>query len=453
MPSMDELLKKQRGQGHAEEPDHEPEHAHHTSAKKTPRTPPSSSTSTQSHSSDWLKVLWLLAGIVLGAGGMWIHMRTVRQCSIGYVCVPSAEKAKALAEQKPVVIPATDGGAPATHDAGHSVPATPPAAPTAKPINDQYHTLKSNKPDGNSVAFTIDDGTCGATDEVLALLHKFGVKATFFVMGSSLDNPKCARSARRILAEGHEIAAHGWVHEDMPMLAGKKVKEGMTREDADKAVVQEQVTATLDKIEQVTGFRPNMYRAPGGHLSAAQIKLIADQGIYIVHWSVDSADARSTRGHDGKEADAREILDNIMGPDFKMVGGVKFPQAVKVTPTDIILVHSAGGTQGRVPTMQALTEAIPKIAKAGMKFVTLSQGLPGITPVPPEIATKCGEGLRPLPDPPEFPPVPPRVAPATPTPVTPPVVDPPANQPTQPPPPPAEKAQSGDTTGTFQFKP
>ena len=61
------------------------------------------------------------------------------------------------------------------------------------------------------VAFTFDDGPHpGTTPELLRVLQEKGVKGTFFVLGSNAEMHMDL--LRQIVAEGHEVANHGYSH-------------------------------------------------------------------------------------------------------------------------------------------------------------------------------------------------------------------------------------------------
>ncbi len=61
------------------------------------------------------------------------------------------------------------------------------------------------------VALTFDDGPDPASTPLfLEALAAAGTKATFFLLGSMLE--RSPELGRRIVAEGHEVAVHGWAH-------------------------------------------------------------------------------------------------------------------------------------------------------------------------------------------------------------------------------------------------
>ena len=97
---------------------------------------------------------------------------------------------------------------------------------------------------------------------ILKMLARHDVTSTFFVPGyTALRYPDVIRS---IVAEGHEVAHHGYLHEAM---AGLSVDE--------EAAILDRGTAVL---EEVTGVRPVGYRAPMWELNWHSPKLLQDRG-------------------------------------------------------------------------------------------------------------------------------------------------------------------------------
>jgi peptidoglycan/xylan/chitin deacetylase (PgdA/CDA1 family) len=97
---------------------------------------------------------------------------------------------------------------------------------------------------------------------LLPLLREFGIRATFFVPGSTaLLYP---RSMETIVGDGHEIAHHGWVHENPSRL-----------DLADERAVLER---GLEGIQRVTTVTPVGYRSPGWDNSPNTIGLLLEHG-------------------------------------------------------------------------------------------------------------------------------------------------------------------------------
>lgn len=63
------------------------------------------------------------------------------------------------------------------------------------------------------VALTFDDGPSERTDEILGILHELDVKATFFLVGSSIA--KFPEETKRITEAGDEIGNHTYSHNPM----------------------------------------------------------------------------------------------------------------------------------------------------------------------------------------------------------------------------------------------
>jgi len=97
---------------------------------------------------------------------------------------------------------------------------------------------------------------------ILDLLHERGIASTWFVPGHTLET--FPDSTASILAGGHEIACHGWFHEDAATLG----------RDEEREMVERCATA----VERVTGARPMGWRAPYWSLGSASLGLIEAAG-------------------------------------------------------------------------------------------------------------------------------------------------------------------------------
>ena len=83
-------------------------------------------------------------------------------------------------------------------------------------------------------------------DDTLSLLRALGVRATFFALGLTARNHPCV--IERVLADGHEVACHGWAH----IPAWKQTPDEFRRD----------VVAALAVLEAVGAPAPAGYRAP-----------------------------------------------------------------------------------------------------------------------------------------------------------------------------------------------
>jgi peptidoglycan/xylan/chitin deacetylase (PgdA/CDA1 family) len=126
---------------------------------------------------------------------------------------------------------------------------------------------------GPRIALTFDDGPSRWTPAILDLLAAAGARATFFVLGQSIEGREDV--LRRIAAEGHELGNHGHSHRDM-------------RELSD-AEIADELRSTADRIEALGLARPRLVRPPYGEGAERLERLGVGP---VVLWSIDTLDWR-----------------------------------------------------------------------------------------------------------------------------------------------------------------
>ncbi len=165
--------------------------------------------------------------------------------------------------------------------------------------------------------------------EILALLEKYGAKATFFVLGQwAVDNPNCVAA---ISAAGHEIGNHSNTHPDMAKLSPDKIKAELSRCDG--------------HILAAGGEKPALFRAPSGSYSDTLIKTAMEEGYIPIQWDIDS---RDWKGYS----------------EEKMVAAV----TKHTQKGSIILFHT-----GKETTLAALPHILENLSNAGYEFVTVGE--------------------------------------------------------------------------------
>jgi peptidoglycan/xylan/chitin deacetylase (PgdA/CDA1 family)/uncharacterized caspase-like protein len=137
-----------------------------------------------------------------------------------------------------------------------------------------------------SVALTFDDGPHPKyTDQVLALLRKYGIRATFFELGENLGTVdaagevrlgRSAEVARKVLEAGHMIANHSYSHPVLPKL--------------DEEQRAAEINRTNLLLAKVLGHNTDLFRAPYGARNKEILDQITEEGMKSVMWSVDSQD-------------------------------------------------------------------------------------------------------------------------------------------------------------------
>ena len=123
------------------------------------------------------------------------------------------------------------------------------------------------------VAVTFDDGPNeDFTPQILDILDKYQIKATFFVVGRNVD--QVPQVAQEINARGHDIGNHSYSHPTF-------------LEMTDDEILWE-INATQDIIENHTGYRPKLYRMPFGDGGRHVYELI--DNMTSTMWNTDTND-------------------------------------------------------------------------------------------------------------------------------------------------------------------
>jgi peptidoglycan/xylan/chitin deacetylase (PgdA/CDA1 family) len=123
------------------------------------------------------------------------------------------------------------------------------------------------------ICLTFDDGPSPFTLQILDVLKKFNVKATFFVCGKCIEN--YPEIAKRIVKEGHKIGNHTFSHSFFLSLSG---------------LLKEEIEKTEEIIYKVTNVKTKLFRPPWGILRPWLKKFLKEKGYKIILWDVNSYD-------------------------------------------------------------------------------------------------------------------------------------------------------------------
>jgi polysaccharide deacetylase family sporulation protein PdaB len=184
--------------------------------------------------------------------------------------------------------------------------------------------------DGKYVSLTFDAAWGNEdTQQLIDILGKYHVSATFFVVGDWAE--KYPESVKALHDAGHEVMNHSNHHDHFNSLSSEAIT-------AD-------VSAASDRIEAVTGVRPTLFRCPYGEYDDHVITALEGMGITAVQWDVDSLD--------WKDYDAKTIFARVKG---------------RVQPGSIVLFHNAA-----LHTPEALGDIVSWLLQEGYKIVPVSQ--------------------------------------------------------------------------------
>ena len=242
---------------------------------------------------------------------------------------------------KPANVGRTDvGDAGKTHDDGTS----PDEVDNLHSADAGYAPVVQTAHTGKRLALTFDDGPSEYTPEVLDLLKKYEIKATFCVVGENVGwYPK---TVQRIVDEGHALCNHSMHHDDLGILSAEKA--GADIEANDEAIAK-----------AVPGATVTYYRAPYGDFGPSA-KVAAEMGHTPLGWLVDP-------------------------DDWTLPGAATIASRIEqqLKPRAVVLVHDGGGD--RKQTIAALKTLIPKLLADGWTFdlpeVTMhAQPLPSGSP-------------------------------------------------------------------------
>jgi chitin deacetylase len=180
-----------------------------------------------------------------------------------------------------------------------------------------------------AVALTFDDGPWPRyTHQILAILKKHNIKATFFMVGSELA--KRPQVGRDVVAAGMVVGNHSWDHPAKPRDAISQVKR------------------TDSEIYKDLGIYTHLFRPPYGILKNGMAAQAETEKHAVMLWSVDS--------EDWKRPPSATIARTVMR---------------EVYPGGIILMHDGGGNRSH--TVAALKMVIPALKEKGYKFVTVPE--------------------------------------------------------------------------------
>ena len=130
-------------------------------------------------------------------------------------------------------------------------------------------------PRPGELALTFDDGPNPAwTPQLLDILGKYGVKATFFLVGRFAEQEPAL--TRHIAESGHLIGNHSWSHPSLALVSLQRVREELQR--------------TSDTLAQITGKPVQFFRPPFGSRRPDVLRTARALGMTPVLWNAMTSD-------------------------------------------------------------------------------------------------------------------------------------------------------------------
>lgn len=202
------------------------------------------------------------------------------------------------------------------------------------------------------IAFSFDDGPNNDnTLKILKTLKKHNGKATFFLLGSRIENYSI--NANMYSKYNCEIGNHTWMHDDA--------------KSNDANYILNSIIECQNTIEKVYKTKTKLMRPPGGNLNSDLFDNLKKYGLSIILWSIDAKDWNTK--------DINSIVMNVLK---------------NAHDGDIVLMHDM-----KKETIEALKAILSELEKQGYAFVTISElfKLKGISLEPGKIYKSARQNL------------------------------------------------------------
>lgn len=193
-----------------------------------------------------------------------------------------------------------------------------------------YHSVKT---DSMKIAITFDDGPHPhLTGQILDILERYNVKATFFMVGINVIN--YPDTARAVLKAGHEVGNHTFSHSHLNKMSEYEVSRELGQCE--------------DVLEELFEYRPHLFRPPEGAVNNYVEHCSQNNDYTLILWSLDT--------RDWENKNAEQIVETVLS---------------NISAGDIILMHDYIGKHSKTP--EALEILLPKLLERGFEPVTVSQ--------------------------------------------------------------------------------
>lgn len=189
--------------------------------------------------------------------------------------------------------------------------------------------------DIKEVALSFDDGPGSNSKDILKILDKKDIKATFFLLGTSVA--KRPKLVKEIYIKGHELANHTYNH----------INFFKYNEEDKSEKIKDELLQCQDLIKDITGFRTKLVRFPNGYSKEDALDIAKESNYKVVNW---------TFGMDWDKDLSQEEMLELYFENTK--------------PGTIFLMHDL---QKNTKLTKMLPLLIDKLKNKGYKFVTVGE--------------------------------------------------------------------------------
>ncbi len=185
------------------------------------------------------------------------------------------------------------------------------------------------------VALTFDDGPTVETDEILKVLNESCTKATFFLVGSSMENN--LEEAKSIVEAGHELGNHTYSHSMMIFKSPSFIKQEIEK---------------TDNLIRQAGYQGDiLYRPPYCKKLIFSTYYLAENNRKTITWNIEPD------SYSEVASDAEKIIDNVLE---------------NIQPGSIILLHVMYDDEER-ESLESIKGLITSLKEQGYTFKTVSE--------------------------------------------------------------------------------
>jgi peptidoglycan/xylan/chitin deacetylase (PgdA/CDA1 family) len=205
----------------------------------------------------------------------------------------------------------------------------PPAVAQMKriPAPPEPGASATTPPRPKTVSLTFDDGPSEWTPQILAILKRHHITATFCMVGT--EAARYPAYARQVAAEGHELCNHSQDHADLTKISPAKARRELI--DAERS------------IRDAAGVSPRFFRFPYGSSNRTARALVDGYGMRELDWDVDPLD--------WTRPPATTITARVLA---------------QAKPDAIVLMHDGGGDRSH--TASSLDATITGLERRGYTF-------------------------------------------------------------------------------------
>ena len=198
---------------------------------------------------------------------------------------------------------------------------------------DDVDIYRKKENDYMKIALTFDDGPHPRyTPQILDILDKYGIKATFFAIGINAD--RYPDTMEMVINRGHEIGNHTYTHPHVDRI--------------DSSTLYGEIEKCESALFSHTDYKTKLFRPPEGMIDGYVKSVIKQLDYKVILWDIDTMDWAHTP--------PEVISDNVIK---------------NVSSGDIILMHDYISYYS--PTPEALEQFIPILLEKGYRFVVISE--------------------------------------------------------------------------------